>query len=84
MPTIAKFYGIVILMHPSGKEYNPPHLHAQYGEYQASIDLHNGKIFKGKLPPKAEQLVIEFILKYQTELLTMWNTQNFTKLPPLE
>ena len=84
MPTISKFYGIVILMHPSGKEHIPPHLHALYGEYQASISLHDGKVIKGKLPPKAEQLVLEFILKYQTELLTMWNTQNFTKLPPLE
>ena len=84
MPTIAKFYGIVILMHPRGKEHNPPHLHAYYGVYKASVALHNAKIFQGNLPPKAEQLVIEFTLKHQTELLTMWETQNFTKLPPLE
>ena len=33
MPTISRFYGILILMHLTQKEHNPPHIHAYYGEY---------------------------------------------------
>ena len=28
MPTISSFYGIIILMHLTSKEHNPPHIHA--------------------------------------------------------
>ena len=28
MPTIARFYGIIILMHLTRKEHTPPHIHA--------------------------------------------------------
>lgn len=84
MPTIARFYGISIRMRPKSKEHNPPHIHAIYGNHRASITIKDAKIIKGKLPPKAEQLVTEFILKYQKELLAMWETQKFSTLPPLE
>lgn len=84
MPTIARFYGIAIRMRPMNKEHNPPHIHAIYGNYEASITIKDTTIISGKLPPKAMQLVIEFILKHQDELLTMWDTQNFKTLPPLE
>ena len=84
MPTIARFYGIMIQMRPLNKEHNPPHIHAIYGDYQASVTIKNAEIFNGSLPPKAKQLVIEFVLKYQDELLNMWDTQNFSTLPPLE
>ena len=84
MPTIARFYGIMIQMRPLNKEHNPPHIHAIYGNYQASITIKEANIINGNLPPKARQLVTEFVLKYQDELLTMWNTQEFITLPPLE
>lgn len=84
MPTISRFYGIAIRMRPMSKEHNPPHIHAIYGSHRAAISINEAKIIKGKLPPKAEQLVVEFVLKYQKELLTMWDTQEFSTLPPLE
>ena len=37
MPTICTFYGIMIIMHLTNKEHNPPHIHAIYGEYEASL-----------------------------------------------
>lgn len=84
MPTIARFYGIMIQMRPLNKEHNPPHIHAIYGDYQASVTIIDASIIDGKLPPKAKQLVTEFVQKYRDELLTMWNTQEFCSLPPLE
>ena len=38
---------------------------------------------EGEFPPKAKLLVKEFIMKYQKELLEMWETEQYMKLPPL-
>lgn len=84
MPTIAKFYGIVVMMRLIGKEHNPPHIHAFYNDYKASFLISTGELHDGRFPPKAKQLVKEFILQNQTDLFEMWNTQTFKKLQPLE
>ena len=44
MPTISSFYGIIILMHLTSKEHNPPHIHAIYGEYEAIFYIESGEI----------------------------------------
>ena len=44
MPTIASFYGIVIMMFLLDKEHNPPHIHAFYGEFEASFTFNDGSI----------------------------------------
>lgn len=84
MPTIAKFYGIVIQMRLIEKEHNPPHIHAKYNDYEATFLISTGELEDGAFPVKAKQLVKEFILQHKTELFEMWNTQVFKKLPPLE
>lgn len=38
----------------------------------------------GDLPPKAQELVKEWLAKYKTELQKMWDTQIIGQLPPLE
>ena len=84
MPVIARFYGMVIKMYLRGKEHNPPHVHVLYGECNGIIDLLTLSIIEGDLPSKAVALVTEWASKHQDELLEMWNTQQFKKLPPLE
>lgn len=84
MPVIARFYGIIIKMYFSQKEHNPPHLHAIYGDYVGAIDIRTGEMLEGDLPPKALSMVREWISINQKELLDIWNTQEFTTLPPLE
>ena len=39
---------------------------------------------EGEFPPKAKAMVKEFIARYQKELLTMWETEKYMKLPPIE
>ena len=39
MPVIARFYGLTIKMYLLGKEHNPPHIHALYGDYNGVIDI---------------------------------------------
>ena len=47
LPTISSFYGIFILMHLTRKEHNPPHIHAIYGDYEATFYIEDGEIYKG-------------------------------------
>ena len=39
---------------------------------------------EGEFPPKAQALVKEFVMKYQKELLEMWETEKYIKLLPLK
>lgn len=84
MPTISYFYGIVIVMNLRNKEHNPPHIHAVTNEFAAPFCLSTGELMEGEFPKKAKALVKEFILKYQNELLEMWETEKYVKLPPLD
>jgi hypothetical protein len=55
-----------------------------YGEYAGLVDIQTQELMEGDLPQTALSLVKEWTKKYQNELLNIWNTQNFAKLPPLE
>ena len=71
-------------MHLTRKEHNPPHIHAYYGEYEATFYIDNGEIMFGKFPKYGSELVKEFVLKYQKELMEMWDTEIYKKLPPID
>ena len=84
MPTISRFYGIIISIYQMQKKHNPLHLHALYGEYDAEIDIRTGKQIRGNLPNTALALIEKWITIHREELTEMWETQNFRQLPPLE
>ena len=84
MPVLSRFYGIIIRMYFQQSEHNPPHIHALYGEDMAAIDIQNGEILEGHLPPKALLMVREWMSIHQKALLHIWETQEFESLPPLE
>lgn len=66
------------------KEHNPPHIHAIYGEHMAAITISDKRVLEGDLPAKAMELVREWISQHQEELLSIWETQEFKQLTPLE
>lgn len=84
MPVLARFYGIVIRMYFLQSEHNPPRIHAIYGEDMAAVDIRTCDVLEGALPPKAMSLVAEWIDLNRDDLLSIWETQEFKKLPPLE
>lgn len=45
MPEISRFLGIVIYMYFN--EHNPPHFHAEYNEFKASISIENLGLIEG-------------------------------------
>lgn len=83
MPILSNFYGIIIKMYFQQSEHNPPHIHAMYGEYIGAIDIQTGKLLEGDLPSRALHLVQDWLQIHKNELLDIWNTQNFKKIPPL-
>lgn len=84
MPVISDFYGIVIKIYFQQREHNPPHFHCIYGNYMGAIDIKTLEMIEGDLPSKALAMVKEWGLLHQNELLKIWETQKFVKLPPLE
>lgn len=84
MPVLSRFYGIVIRMYFQQSEHNPPHIHAFCGEDVAAVTIQNGELLEGYLPVKVMAMVREWIEKNKTELLHMWETQEFKTLAPLE
>lgn len=84
MPTIARFYGMAVKMYFQQAEHNPPHFHVIYGEYVGVFDIQTLKMIEGDLPKKAQTLVKEWASNHTDDLLTIWKTQEFKPLPPLE
>ena len=83
MPTICSFYGIIIVMYLRDKEHNPPHIHAITQDFDAPFLIENGEIMEGFFPVKAKAIVKEFVMKYRDELMDMWETGKYVKLPPI-
>jgi hypothetical protein len=83
MPTICQFNGIIIVMYLRNKEHNPPHVHAITQEFDAPFLIENGELMEGEFPLKARNMVKEFVLHYREELLDMWETEKYIKLPPI-
>jgi hypothetical protein len=51
MPTISRFFGIVIAMYFD--DHAPPHFHAYYGEHSAAVRIEPAGVIAGELPPRA-------------------------------
>ena len=82
MPVIARFYGILVKMY--FREHGIPHFHVVFGEYNGVIDVQTLEMIEGDLPRRAQNLVLEWAQHYQNEMLEMWQTQEYRKLPGLE
>ncbi len=57
MPELSRFLGIVIAMYYH--DYNPPHFHARYGEYEVTVGIADGLV-EGCFPRRALNLVLEW------------------------
>ena len=42
MPEISRFWGIIIRMYAD--EHAPPHFHAEYGDYEVTVDIETGVV----------------------------------------
>ena len=69
MPEISRFLGIVIRMYY--RDHPPPHFHAQYGEYEITVEINRG-IVLGRFPRRALSAVLDWHGLHQSELAENW------------
>ncbi|MBV5303085.1 MAG: DUF4160 domain-containing protein [Chlorobium sp.] len=86
MPEISRFLGIIIRMYIRG-EHVPPHFHAEYGEYEITVDIETG-VVNGRFPRRALSAVLDWYILHQQELMANWeaamNRKPLLKIKPLE
>ena len=67
------FYGILVLMYfYDDKKHSCPHIHVEYGEYEASVSINDGNVLGGRLPPAKMKLVQAWIEIHRESLLADW------------
>ncbi|NBC47399.1 MAG: DUF4160 domain-containing protein [Gammaproteobacteria bacterium] len=79
MPTVSRFFGIVIQMF--WREHAPPHFHALYGEHEVLIDIRTLEPIGGHLLKRALTLTTEWAMEHRQELMENWDLCQ-SKQPP--
>lgn len=72
MPEVARFFGIAIRMY--FHDHEPPHFHAQYGEFEALVEIETLATLRGELPRRALALVLEWAAIHRQELRSNWES----------
>jgi len=75
MPTIDSFNGIKI--HVYNGEHQPPHIHADYNEFEVLIEIERAVIYSGNLPNRQLKQVF-YCLAGNTD----WALEVFYELNP--
>ncbi len=57
MPTLSRFFGIVITM--NWDDHPPPHFHARYSEHEGVVRLDTLEVEAGDLPRRVVGFVLE-------------------------
>jgi len=85
MPELCCFLGIVIYM--LFDDHQPPHFHAEYGEYKVSVEIETG-VIEGRFPRRALNALMEWYGMHKEELAEDWRLasahQPLNKISPLE
>ncbi|GAB4421289.1 MAG: DUF4160 domain-containing protein [Anaerolineae bacterium] len=67
-------------------EHNPPHFHAEYQNYEVTVEIQTGAI-TGKMPRRALNLIWTWLDEHQAELLENWDRarqrQALSQIEPL-
>ena len=79
VPTISRFYGIVIRMYFS--DHAPPHFHAVYADQEAVIAIAGGAVLRGGLPDRALRMVREWASIHRDELAANWERTQVPEQP---
>jgi len=86
MPEISRFFGIIITMYYN--DHAPPHFHIRYGQQKALIAIESQAVIQGSVSNRALNLVTEWVLMHQAELMENWNlarqNQILNTIEPLE
>ena len=79
MPEISRYFGIIIRMYFD--DHPPPHFHAIYEKNEIQMAINPITILRGRLPRRAESMVIEWTALHQQALMDNWNRLRNDQLP---
>jgi hypothetical protein len=79
MPTISRFFGIVVFMNYN--DHSPPHFHARYGDQEVIVEIQGGAVH-GSMSRRALKLVLEWAELREEALMRNWHLARERK--PLE
>ena len=70
MPTLSRFFGVIIYMYHN--DHLPAHFHAEYGEFEGIYEIETLELLRGRLPRRAHSMVVEWALLHRAELRKNW------------
>lgn len=87
MPELSRFGGIIVrMMFLDNGQHHKPHVHVQYGEFNATIGI-DGELLAGAIPERQRKIVVGWIALHEEELYEAWNHavrgEPFNKVEPL-
>lgn len=86
MSRLSEFFGIIIGMYYN--DHSPPHFHARYSDYEATLLIDTLEIYEGELPQRALAMVLEWAVSHRSELYQNWDRarkgEPLRKIKPLE
>lgn len=84
MPTISRFFGIIIFMNYN--DHLPPHFHARYQDQEVTVEIESGLV-QGRMTRRSLRMVLEWSELHAAELLINWERarkrQALLPIPPL-
>ena len=82
MPTISRFYGIVIFI--NYRDHEPPHFHARYGEQEVTVEIETG-VVRGTMSRRALRMIFDWADSHTDELWANWErARNRQPLEPID
>lgn len=70
MPTVSRFYGIVVFMNYN--DHEPPHFHARYQDGEVTVEIETG-IVRGVMSKRALRMIFEWSDNHREDLLDNWD-----------
>lgn len=82
MPTISRFYGIVV--YRNYNDHTPPHFHARYQDQEVRVEIGTGPV-TGTMSGRALKVLFEWAEAHEAELRENWERARERKpLTPIE
>ena len=77
---------VIKLLFNDTAQYNKPHFHVYYGEFEASIGI-DGELLARAIPSKQYKMVVGWLALHEEEAYQAWNKavkgEHFDKIEPL-
>ena len=85
MPTISRFYGIVVFMNYN--DHDPPHFHVRYQDQEVILEIETGIVRGTTMSKRALRMLFEWSDKHRENLVRNWELARERKplepIPPL-